>query len=257
MKTNVIMLATLGLLLIGGCSNQRVKSNKNESESQLAKQFNGSISKDAQEGKLTSNEKRIVKAHDNVEAKKLAANQVHFEKNTVVTQKGTVKIEKLAILPIYTTDNKLTSDKGLLVGLSVKNNTNKPISTDSILTNDLSITPFQNDNGSEIDLSGVNTGLNIGNLASDTNNEDIDKINKGTEISNEYDSKILPHKTVYRILDGFQLKNEKEPITFKLTTGGITATSEENVNTKKAKYSVSIKTIKEQKNDFASMISTH
>ncbi|WP_219565526.1 hypothetical protein, partial [Staphylococcus haemolyticus] len=73
-----------------------------------------------------------------------------------VTQKGTVKIEKLAILPIYTTDNKLTSDKSLLVGLSVKNNTNKPISTDSILTNDLSITPFQNDNGSEIDLSRVN-----------------------------------------------------------------------------------------------------
>ncbi|WP_180707588.1 DUF5067 domain-containing protein, partial [Lactococcus lactis] len=206
-------------LLIGGCSNQRVKSNKNESESQLAKQFNGSISKDAQEGKLTSNEKRIVKAHDNAEAQKLATNQVHFEKNTVVTQKGTVKIEKLAILPIYTTDNKLTSDKSLLVGLSVKNNTNKPISTDSILTNDLSITPFQNDNGSETDLSRVNTGLNIGDLASDTNNE----INKGIEISNEYDSKILPHKTVYRILDGFQLKNEKEPITFKLTTGGITA----------------------------------
>ncbi|PAK68511.1 hypothetical protein B8W97_14885, partial [Staphylococcus haemolyticus] len=73
-----------------------------------------------------------------------------------MTQKGTVKIEKLAILPIYTTDNKLTSDKSLLVGLSVKNNTNKPISTDSILTNDLSITPFQNDNGSEIDLSRVN-----------------------------------------------------------------------------------------------------
>ncbi|PAK65848.1 hypothetical protein B8W94_13845, partial [Lactococcus lactis] len=205
--------------MIGGCSNQRVKSNKNESESQLAKQFNGSISKDAQEGKLTSNEKRIVKAHDNAEAQKLATNQVHFEKNTVVTQKGTVKIEKLAILPIYTTDNKLTSDKSLLVGLSVKNNTNKPISTDSILTNDLSITPFQNDNGSETDLSRVNTGLNIGDLASDTNNE----INKGIEISNEYDSKILPHKTVYRILDGFQLKNEKEPITFKLTTGGITA----------------------------------
>jgi len=212
--------------LLAGCgnSNKSAASSSSssvtkETTSQLNKKYTTKIAEHAQEGKLTSEEKKILKAHDKIQEQKLDKTKARFNgKTAVFPNRGTVEILNVAKVPTYDDDEKQTDQKAVVVITKITNTSKKTLSTDEIQTGNIGVTnlglvAYQNSGSTKENLSD-DYELNDSNaLYTDDTNSLTKK-----DLSFEKPS-ILPGKSVTVLYEAFGLANKTNPITFKIHDG--------------------------------------
>ena len=222
----VIMISSvlLGGLLLAGCGNSSIKSSssnsdlKKETTSQLNKKYTSKIAEHAQEGKLTSNEKLIMEAHDKVQAQKIDKTKAKFVgKTAVFPTRGTVEIANVAKVPTYH-DNTKTGKEAIVVVAKITNTSKKTRSTDNIQTGNnedanLGLTVYQNSDSTKENLSDDHEIADPNDLYNDDTN------NLTTKDLSFHKVSILPGKSVNVVYEAFNLVNNKNPLIFKIQDG--------------------------------------
>lgn len=214
----------LGGLLLAGCGNSSSKSSssnsdlKKETTSQLNKKYTSKIAEHAQEGKLTSDEKLILAAHDKVQAQEIDKTKAKFiGKTAIFPKRGTVEITHVAKVPTYD-DNTATGKRVVVVIAKITNTSKKTRSTDNIQTGNnedasLGLTVYQNSDSTKENLSDDHEIVDPNALYNDATAKLTDQ-----DLSFQKPS-ILPEQSVNVVYEAFNLVNNKNPLIFKIQDG--------------------------------------